>query len=221
MNASSFNRVAKRRIGAHKSNNKQPDKLQRKLLVVDDDRLVLTMLSNGLKSANYEVVTASSGQEALDQLQTFTPDLVILDIGMTGVSGLDVARTLRVETTIPFLFLTAYADHETVEEATESGAVGYLVKPVDTAQLIPAIEAGLARACEIYHLQRTEDQLNQALSSSREISVAVGIIMERARLDHDDAFNALRSQARSTRQPVHELARSLIEAHNMLNRFNA
>jgi response regulator NasT len=194
---------------------------QRKLLVVDDDRLVLAMLSKGLKHANYEVVTACSGEQALNELENFSPDLAILDIGMPGVSGLDVARKLRSETTIPFLFLTAYGDHETVKEATASGAVGYLVKPVDTAQLIPAIEAGLARAGEIHTLQRSEEQLNQALNSSREISVAVGIIMERTRLDHEDAFQALRAQARSKRLPVHDLARTLIEAHETLNQFNS
>lgn len=221
MNASSFNRVAMRGIGASKSVDPHSDSLKRKLLVVDDDRLVLAMLSSGLKHANYEVVTASSGKEAINRLESFIPDLAILDIGMADISGLDIGRKLRSETTIPFLFLTAYADQETVQAASECGAVGYLVKPVDTGQLIPAVEAGLARAVEIHALQRTESQLNQALSSSRAISVAVGIIMERARLDHDGAFQALRSQARRTRQPVHDLAQSLIKAHEILNQFNA
>ncbi|OXR50504.1 response regulator [Pusillimonas sp. T2] len=191
------------------------------LLVVDDDRLVLATLSKGLKYAGFTVSEAYSGEQALQLLQDITPDLAILDISMPGVSGLDVARQLRANTQIPFIFLTAYGDEETVKEATESGAVGYLVKPIDTAQLIPAIKAGLARAADIVELQRSEAQLNHALESSREISIAVGIIMERARLDHEKAFQALRSQARRTRRQVQDLAKSLIAAHETLSQFDA
>lgn len=191
------------------------------LLVVDDDRLVLATLSKGLKYAGFAVTEAYSGEQALQLLQDLTPDLAILDISMPGVSGLEVARQLRAETQVPFIFLTAYGDEETVKEATESGAVGYLVKPIDTAQLIPAIKAGLARAADIVELQRNEAHLNQALESSREISIAIGIIMERARLDHDRAFQALRAQARRTRRQVQDLAKSLIAAHETLSQFDA
>lgn len=199
------------------SNGPVDQPARRELLIVDDDRLVLAMLSKGLRHAGYGVTEAQTGEQALDMLAGATPDLVILDIGMPGVSGLAVAHHLRRETRVPFMFLTAYGDEETVREATESGAVGYLVKPVETAQVVPAIEAGLARAADIARLESQGDSLTRALDSSRHISVAVGIIMERARVDERKAFEMLRSQARSARRPLQELARAIIEAHEMLN----
>jgi response regulator NasT len=211
----------------HRSSLRQPAHrdtgtiVRRHLMVVDDDRLVLSLLTKGLRHAGYEVSSAHSAERALELLQTTTPDLLILDISMPGISGLELARRLREQALAPFIFLTAYGDDETVREATAAGAVGYLVKPIDTAQLVPAVEAGLARAAEICELQKNEQTLNQALTATREISVAVGIIMERARTDRDSAFQALRSQARNSRVQVHELAQSLIAAHEMLNRFNA
>lgn len=201
----------------HRSGETAQQSVPRQLLIVDDDRLVLAMLSKGLRHAGYGVSQAQTGEQALEMLADSMPDLVILDIGMPGVSGLAVAHHLRQETRVPFMFLTAYGDDDTVREATESGAVGYLVKPVDTAQLVPAIEAGLARAADIQRLQSQGESLSRALTSSREISVAVGIIMERARVDERKAFEMLRAQARSGRRPLQDLARAVIDAHEMLN----
>ena len=192
-----------------------------KLLIVDDDRLVLAMLSKGLKNAGYLVAEASSGEQALAIRDSFQPDLAVLDISMPGMSGLTLATRLAETEPIPFIFLTAYADEETVREATRCGAIGYLVKPVDTAQLIPAIEAGLARASDIAQLQRSEENLTHALSTSREISVAIGIIMERAQLDQHSAFQALRAQARRSRQDMQSMAKSIISALETLNQFKA
>ncbi|MFA7624588.1 MAG: response regulator [Pusillimonas sp.] len=192
-----------------------------KLLIVDDDRLVLAMLSKGLKNAGYTVAQASSGEQALTIRDSFQPDLAVLDISMPGMSGLTLATRLTETNPIPFIFLTAYADEETVREATRCGAIGYLVKPVDTAQLIPAIEAGLARATEIAQLQKSEENLTHALSTSREISVAIGIIMERAKLDQHSAFQALRAQARNSRQDMQSMAKAIIGALETLNQFKA
>lgn len=91
----------------------------RQLLIVDDDRLVLAMLSKGLRHAGYGITQAQTGEQALEILADSSPDLVILDIGMPGVSGLAVAHHLRRKTRVPFMFLTAYGDEETVREATE------------------------------------------------------------------------------------------------------
>ena len=190
-----------------------------KLLIVDDDRLVLAMLSKGLKNAGYNVAQASSAELALELIETFKPDLAVLDISMPGMSGLSLAARLTEYSPVPFIFLTAYADEETVREATRSGAIGYLVKPVDTAQLIPAIEAGLARATDIAQLQKSEQNLTHALSTSREISVAIGIIMARARLDQHGAFQSLRSQARRARQDMQTTAKTVISALETLNQF--
>jgi Response regulator receiver domain. len=112
------------------------------LLLVDDERLVLATLAQGLSKAGYAVSTAESVDEAEALLASGErPDLVILDVSMPGRNGLELAERLHSFDHIPFLLLTAYSDQAIVEQAAACGALGYLVKPVDTRQLVPAIEA--------------------------------------------------------------------------------
>jgi response regulator NasT len=115
------------------------------LLIADDDRLVLATLGRGLRAAGYSTREAASGEEALRLAAECAPDLALLDVRMPGVSGLEVARRLAAEGRVPFLFLSAYGDEEIVEQAAEHGALGYLVKPLDVAQVVPALEGLLAK----------------------------------------------------------------------------
>ena len=191
---------------------------ERNILLVDDDRLVLSTLSRGLIGAGYSVSTA----ESVDDAEAFLaggerPDLVILDVNMPGRSGLELVERLRSFDHIPFMLLTAYSDQEIVDRATASGALGYLVKPVDTPQLLPAIKAALARAKDIQGLQASAQQLQGALNSEREISIAIGITMVQYRLGRKAAFELLRKTARSQNRKLVELATDVIGASETLN----
>jgi response regulator NasT len=188
------------------------------ILLVDDERLVLSTLSMGLIRAGYRVVTAESVDDAEDFLAGGErPNLVVLDVRMPGKSGLVLAERLRSLDHIPFLLLTACSDRETVDRATASGALGYLVKPVDTSQLIPAIKAALARARDIHGLQETGRQLQMALDNEREISIAIGITMMQYHLDRKAAFELLRKSARSQGRKLADLAVEIIRASEALN----
>jgi len=188
------------------------------ILLVDDDRLVLSTLSMGLVRAGHRVITASSTDDAEALLVSGErPDLAILDVRMPGTSGLELAERLRSLDHIPFMLLTAYSDQETVDRATACGALGYLVKPVDTPQLIPAIKAALARARDIHGLEATERQLQRALNNEREISIAIGITMVQYRLDRKAAFELLRKTARNQGRKLAVLAVEVISASEALN----
>lgn len=195
----------------------QPHKTR--VLVVDDDRLVLATLAKGLRQWGYEVVEASSGEAALRLALETNPDVALLDVNMPRMSGLEVAKSLRAQTVIPFLFLTAYGDADIVKQATEHGAMGYLVKPVDISQIVPAIEAALARGKELGQMRETEAQLSTALANSRETSMAVGILMEREHLDRHSAFDALRYYARSQRRKIKDVAEELIRSIEFANQI--
>ena len=147
---------------------------KRLILLVDDDALLLQFLAEVLGHAGYDTVTAASAAEAIRQIEAREPDMALLDITMPGMSGLDLARHLREHTSVPFMFLSATGDAETGKQAANYGAVGFVVKPVDAARLMPAFEASLARADEIRQLRRTEANLNAALAAGRETSLAVG-----------------------------------------------
>lgn len=187
-----------------------------RILLVDDDRVILNMLAEGLRELGYEVATAISGAEALRLATPENCDLVVLDVRMPGMSGIDVARELRLREhdggEVPFVFLSAYGDAEIVRDATDAGALGYLVKPIDVVQLAPFIQAAIARARDIHALKNSAGQLEQALSIEQRTRIAVGIIMARKHLDRDAAFAHLRNQARSRRRKIAEVADDLIAA---------
>ena len=115
-----------------------------KILVVDDDRLVLATLTHGLAAAGYEIVDADNGDDAILLAREHRPDLALLDIRMEGKSGFDVAEYLRDYCQMPFMFLSAFSDDETVKQVKELGAVAYLVKPLDIRQIVPAVAAAFA-----------------------------------------------------------------------------
>ena len=117
-----------------------------KILVVDDDRLVLATVTHGLSQAGYEIIDADNGDDAILLARQHRPDLALLDIRMEGMSGFDVAAYLRESLQTPFMFLSAFADDATVAQVNALGAVAYLVKPLDIAQIVPTVEAALVTA---------------------------------------------------------------------------
>ncbi|MGQ0522339.1 MAG: ANTAR domain-containing response regulator [Betaproteobacteria bacterium] len=187
-----------------------------RILIVDDDRLVLASLARGLRAAGYEIVEAAGGEDALTAVEQTHPDLVLLDMRMPGMSGLDVAAALSAKG-VPFLFLSAYGDEETVAQAAQQGAMGYLVKPLDVPQIVPSLETALARAAEMGMLRESEAKLVLSLKSRREISMAVGVLMERRGLNREEAFEALRRHARAQQRKLQEVAAEIVHAAEVVN----
>ena len=188
-----------------------------RVLVVDDDQVILYTVSDALRRAGYEVVGAASAEEVLELIRDNPPDIALLDVSMPGISGIDLSRRLRAETEIPFLFLSAFGDRDIVKLATENGALGYLVKPVLPQQIVPSIDAGLARAKEIRELRETESKLREIVHSAQHASMAAGVLMERNRLDRQEAFQALRSHARNQRKKLDDVAREILDSAERLN----
>jgi two-component system, response regulator PdtaR len=187
------------------------------VLLVDDDRPILAALAAGMRRAGYTVSEAQSGEAALDLARSTRFDVALLDVRMPGMSGLDLAKELTQTIDLPFLFMSAHSEIDVVKDAAEYGALGYLLKPVDISQVVPAIEAALARAQELRKLRETEAHLNVALASGREINIAIGIIMERNRVDRQGAFDILRIHARSQRRKMSEMAEEFVKAAETLN----
>lgn len=192
-----------------------------RLLLVDDDRLVLSTLAAGLDDAGFDVSTAESAEDAEMLLASgVRPDLALLDIRMSGEDGLYLARRLRELDHIPFMMLSAYSEQRMIDQASRLGALGYLVKPLDTPQLLPAIEAALSRADELQSLRETRAQLQATLDAERDISVAIGITMVQYRLARQQAFELLRKSARSQRRRLAELATEIVRTSEALHGNN-
>lgn len=187
-----------------------------KILVVDDDRLVLATLTHGLSQAGYEVIDADNGDDAILLAREHRPDLALLDIRMEGKSGFDVAAYLREYCQTPFMFLSAFSDEETVAQIKALGALASLVKPLDIRQIVPAVASALAEA------NARRNEASSALESptpplppaSAEIviAMAVGVLMHRFSLARGPAMERLRRLAEADRRTPAEQAERVLEA---------
>ena len=116
-----------------------------RVLVVEDDADIADVLRRSLRNEGYEVRTSADGVEALDMAVGFVPDLVVLDLGLPGLDGIEVCRRLRQEGDVPILMLTARAETEDRVTGLDSGADDYLVKPFERQELLARIRALLRR----------------------------------------------------------------------------
>ncbi len=187
------------------------------ILVVDDNRLVLATLTDGLSQAGYRVIDADNGDDAILLAREHRPDLALLDIRMEGKSGFDVAQYLRTQCRMPFMFLSAFSDEETVAQVEALGAVAYLVKPLDIRHIVPAVEAAFANleagraALVAEHGQpHRAPASNELIDSS--VAMAAGVLMHRHSLRRGEALERLAHLAASEGRSSHEEAELLLAA---------
>lgn len=198
-----------------------------KILVVDDDRLVLATVTHGLSQAGFEVIDADNGDDAILLAREHRPDLALLDIRMEGKTGFDVADYLRESLGTPFMFLSAFADSATVQRVRELGAVAYLVKPLDIAQIVPTVEAAVA------NVRKQGGARPQAPAAAAPVApapapvadpltdalpLAVGVLMHRYSLTRAQALERLQRLAQADGKPVAAQAAALVDAIELLAR---
>jgi two-component system, OmpR family, response regulator MprA len=122
-----------------------PEIATARVLVVEDDAEIADVLRRSLRQEGYEVKTSADGVDALDVATGFVPDLVVLDLGLPRLDGVEVCRRLRAEGDVPILMLTARAETEDRVSGLDSGADDYLVKPFERTELLARIRALLRR----------------------------------------------------------------------------
>ncbi len=188
-----------------------------KILVVDDNRLVLATLTDGLSQAGYHVIDADNGDDAILLAREHKPDLALLDIRMEGKSGFDVAQYLRDQCRMPFMFLSAFSDEETVAQVEALGAVAYLVKPLDIRQIVPAVEAAFAHLEAGRSDARAEHAPPRRGAASNDpvaagIAMAAGVLMHRHSLKRGEALERLARLAEADGCSVAEQAELLLAA---------
>jgi len=193
------------------------------ILVVDDNRLVLATLSDGLTRAGYHVYDADNGDDAILLARAHRPDLALLDIRMEGKSGFDVAQYLRTQCRMPFMFLSAFSDEQTVAQVKALGAVAYLVKPLDIKQIVPAVEAAFAHLEAQVGAPPAETGVAQgALSGAGSealdttTAMAVGVLMHRYSLTRGEATERLLRQAAADQHSPRAAAELLLAAVEQL-----
>jgi response regulator NasT len=169
-----------------------------------------------LTNLGYLVVgEANDGRSAVNMARELRPDLVVMDIKMPDMDGIEAAQVLTAEKVAPVLLLTAYSQQELIDRAREAGVVGYLVKPFRESNLAPAIEITLARFEEFRVVQKEADDLKDALETRKVVDRAKGILMDTQSLSEQEAFRRIQKMSMNTRRPMKDIAEAIILASEM------
>lgn len=193
-----------------------------RILIGEDESVTALGLEQDLKSLGHTVIgIAADGTTAVSMARTLSPDLVILDIRMPHLSGLEAAERIHEERPVPIIIVTAYSDAETVNRAVAAPIFHYLVKPVTAGQLSAAIAVAEARHQE-WLAQRTESEdLRRRLDDRKVIERAKGILMEREGISESAAYKVLQRTSQSRNMTMADLSRSLLAAEDLMRSTGA
>ena len=183
----------------------------KRILVVEDESIVLLDITIMLKDARFDVVGhARNGEKAIELAHALQPDLVLMDIKMPKMNGLKASDVISNTFQIPVLLLTAFSQREYIDEAKRANIVGYLVKPITEANLIPAVEIALLQAANTKKYQERNAQLGETLTNRKVIEKAKGIIMKRKNVTEEIAYNKLRRLSMDKQLSMETVARRII-----------
>ena len=184
---------------------------QTRVVIADDESVIRMDLKEMLGTLGYLVVgEAGDGDSAVNLAREVRPDLVIMDIKMPGMDGIQAARILTEERIAPELLLTAFSQQELVEGAKAAGVVGYIVKPFRDSELVPAIEVCLARYNEFRELAQEVGDLRETLETRKVIERAKGILMDTQGLKEAEAFRRIQKLSMNSRKSMREVAEAIV-----------
>jgi response regulator NasT len=185
-----------------------------RIIIADDESLIRMDLREMLTNLGYLVVgEVGDGRSAVNLARELRPDIVIMDIKMPDMDGIEAARILTQERVAPVLLLSAYSQHDLVARAQEAGVVGYMVKPFREDELTPSIEIALGRFSEFRALEREVGDLNETLQARKAVERAKGILMDTQGLNENEAFRRIQKMSMNNRKPMKAVADAIILAH--------
>lgn len=182
-----------------------------RILVAEDEHLVAADLTARLADMGFTVVgPVTDGDAAASLARSALPDLALLDIRMPKRTGLEVAKEIFAELTIPVVLLSAYSDAASVADASAAGVFGYVVKPASNDQLRVAIEVAWTRFLDLRHHKAHADDLTRRLEERKLIEQAKWILVAGKGLSEPDAMKHLQKAARDSRRKLTDVAAEVI-----------
>lgn len=184
-----------------------------RFVIADDEPITRMDVREMLQEAGHVVVAeAGDGETAVSLVRSHRPDLVLLDVKMPVMDGLAAAQQIHRERLAPVLLLTAYSQVEIIEQAKESGVLGYLVKPIRESDLLPMVEVVSAKHREFTDLEREVRELKDALETRKAVDRAKGILMEAQGLSEAAAYRRIQQLSMESRSTMKQVADGIIAA---------
>ena len=188
-----------------------------RIVAADDEVDMRDFYRATLTRQGHEVVgIAANGRELVELCREHQPDLVVTDIGMPELDGLDAVREISRESPVPAIVVSAYHDEESLDRARADSILAYLVKPIRARDLEPAIILARQRFLEFQALQDEAEDLRQTLEDRKLIERAKGILMNRAGLSEQDAFQRLQRLSNDRNEKLVQIARSIVTAEEAM-----
>ena len=183
-----------------------------RIAVADDEPDMRDYFAKILPRLGHQVVAqARDGRELVERCRAVQPDLVITDIKMPDLDGIDAAMEIYQHLPVPVILVSAYHDTKLIERAEADHILGYLVKPIKQADLAPTIALAVRRFEQFQELSREASDLRQALEDRKAIERAKGLLMKEAGLDEHQAFQRLQKLAASQNRKLVEVARMILQ----------
>ena len=183
-----------------------------RVALAEDDAIIRLDLRETLEEEGYTVVgDTGRGDEMLELVAATNPEVVILDIKMPGMDGIEVARCIAESHGAAVVILTAFSQREFVDQAIEAGALAYLVKPFQRSELVPAVEIARARHREMRAITDQAQTLADRLEDRKTIDRARGVLMDEGGLSETDAFRFIQQAAMNERANMADVARQVLE----------
>ncbi|MBI4674413.1 MAG: response regulator [Chloroflexi bacterium] len=183
-----------------------------RVLIADDEALIRMGLRTMLEDKGHQVVgAATDGASALQMTRTEKPEVILLDIKMPGMDGLEAARRIMQERPTPIVMLTAFSQRELVSQAREASVFGYLVKPVKEDLLDATLDLAVERFKQWQKLQREMHDLQKSLAAREIVEKAKYVLMEQSGMSEQEAFNKIHHTSRSRRVTMQQVAQEILD----------
>lgn len=189
-----------------------------RVLIVDDESLIRMDLRDIIESCGHEVVAeATNGVEALELCKKHKPDIILMDVKMPELDGIEAARQIGFHHEAPVVLLTSYSQQDLIDKARDSGVYGYLIKPVREEQLVPSLEMALGRYKSDAQLREKMAELEQSLEDRKIIQKGTGILMELYSISEAEAYNRIRTLSMNKQISIIETCNLIIKQSNKSN----
>lgn len=187
--------------------------------IAEDEPELRADLEETLHELGHRVtISAADGDRLVEAFDEADVDLVITDIKMPGLDGLEAAERIRAIRPVPIIILSAFHDEAFVERALKEHVLAYLVKPIQVHSLQTSIEIAMRRFKEFQALQDQATSLQQALEDRKLIERAKGILMERAELSEGDAFRRLQLLSSQRNEKMVDVARMIVDTDSVFQK---